>query len=237
MTTLLNYLKLAIMCLRKDVYNTSWCRYSILTILFSCVLALISNSATMFNSEINLYGSLYFNLSTSFHNVFKKKFNFISMARNSTLSSLKDSDPDDCSQSFHVEKIYYSMEESKSQIYKDLKDKSGVYLLINRISGDSYVGSSLEPLYNSGMRRYYFETNSNSPNNLIIIRALRKYGISNFSLIILTFNEPKDHNLLLGLEQLALDLFKPNYNILSIAGSSSGFQHKEETILKLKQLQ
>jgi hypothetical protein len=37
------------------------------------------------------------------------------------------------------------------------------------------------------------------------------------------------------LEQKWIDLYKPKYNILKIAGSSSGFRHSIETIDKLKQ--
>jgi group I intron endonuclease len=62
----------------------------------------------------------------------------------------------------------------------------------------------------------------------IISRALSKYGEENFSLIIL------DHgftavSVLLELEQLALDLWLPEYNIYKIAGSPLGFTHSDET--------
>jgi group I intron endonuclease len=152
--------------------------------------------------------------------------------RNYSTQTTKKSDKSNYLWQSSVEKMYYNMEESKRQIYKDLKNKSGVYLLLNRESGNSYVGSSLD-LFRR-MRRYFFEANSSLPNNLIIVRALRKYGIGNFSLIILTFCE-SDHKTILKLEQLALNLFKPKYNILRIAGSSSGFKHKKDTILKLQQ--
>lgn len=38
----------------------------------------------------------------------------------------------------------------------------------------------------------------------------------------------------MGLEQHYLDLYKPKYNILKIAGSSQGFKYSPETIAKLK---
>lgn len=39
---------------------------------------------------------------------------------------------------------------------------------------------------------------------------------------------------ILSREQHYLDLLKPYYNMLKIAGSSFGYKHTDETILKLK---
>ena len=36
------------------------------------------------------------------------------------------------------------------------------------------------------------------------------------------------------IEQSYLDQFKPNYHLLTLAGSSQGFKHSPETISKLK---
>ena len=106
-------------------------------------------------------------------------------------------------------------------------------MLINRITGDTYVGSSVD--LRDRMKRYIHETKSTKTTTIIIHRALRKYGLSNFSLIILTFCK-SDVKTCLKLEQIALNLFKPVYNILTIAGSSQGFKHSAETIAKLKEL-
>lgn len=64
-----------------------------------------------------------------------------------------------------------------------------------------------------------------------IDKALLKYGYSNFQLDILEYCEGSN---LIEREQYYLDLLKPEYNILLIAGSSLGFKHKSETILKMK---
>lgn len=58
-----------------------------------------------------------------------------------------------------------------------------------------------------------------------------KYGYSNFKLDILEYCDPKE---LLIREQYYLDLYSPDYNILKTAGSSLGFKHSEETLLKFK---
>jgi group I intron endonuclease len=53
-----------------------------------------------------------------------------------------------------------------------------------------------------------------------------KYGYSNFRLEILEYCDPLSA---IKREQYYIDLLKPYYNILKIAGSSLGLQHSEET--------
>ena len=63
-----------------------------------------------------------------------------------------------------------------------------------------------------------------------ILRALLKYGYSNFRLEILEYC---DSDKCLEREQYYLDSINPEYNILKKAGSSLGYKHTEETILKM----
>ena len=69
-----------------------------------------------------------------------------------------------------------------------------------------------------------------SKENLIISRALIKYGYSNFSLTILEYCDKSE---LLKREQYYLDKLGPKYNILKIAGSSLGYTLSEETKAKI----
>jgi group I intron endonuclease len=81
-----------------------------------------------------------------------------------------------------------------------------------------------------------------------IYKALLKYGYAAFRLEILEYCSA---DILIKREQFYLDIFKPKYNILRIAGSSLGFKHTEaskelmsklakgriispETVLKMK---
>lgn len=59
-----------------------------------------------------------------------------------------------------------------------------------------------------------------------IYSAILKYGISNFSLYILEYCELAS---VLVIEQKYLDLYKPDYNILRIAGSNKGHKVSDET--------
>ena len=79
------------------------------------------------------------------------------------------------------------------------------------------------------MASHFYNANSDWVTNIIIIRAMRKYKLENFSLAILEFCN-SDIKVCSNLEQKWLDYYKPSYNIFKIAGSSSGFSHKIETI-------
>jgi group I intron endonuclease len=64
-----------------------------------------------------------------------------------------------------------------------------------------------------------------------INKALLKYGYAVFQLEILEYCDPMD---VISREQHYLDKLKPEYNILTKAGSSLGYKHSEETLAKLR---
>ena len=129
--------------------------------------------------------------------------------------------------------FFNNFKEEKKDIYRELRKKSGVYMLINNINKGIYIGSSVN--LTRRMATYYYYTNSDKSFNIVIIRALKKYGLENFSLGILEFCK-QDSNVCLKLEQKWLDHYKPNYNVLTVAGNSFGFKHSIETITNLKKM-
>jgi group I intron endonuclease len=64
-----------------------------------------------------------------------------------------------------------------------------------------------------------------------IYKAILKYGYNNFKLEILEYC---DSNIVLVREQYYIDLLKPEYNVLSTAGSTLGYKHTSETLAKFK---
>lgn len=116
--------------------------------------------------------------------------------------------------------VTYNASRDKSKIYEENRRKSGVYHLINIINSKSYVGSSVDL---SRRFRIYYSLNSIerklNKGLSAIYSALLKYGYSNFSLNILEHCEP---NVLITREQYYIDLLKPEYNILNIAGNKLG---------------
>lgn len=129
--------------------------------------------------------------------------------------------------------FFKNVKESKKDIYKELRRKSGVYFFINNITKDLYVGSSLN--LSKRMTSHFYHANSDKVTRIVITRAMRKYGLDNFSLAILELCDP-DIKVCSNLEQKWIDYYRPRYNVLKIAGSSSGFSHKIDTINKLKEL-
>lgn len=116
---------------------------------------------------------------------------------------------------------------NKTIIYKENKGKSGIYRWNNLITRKSYIGSTKN--LNKRFNVYYSSSRMRKLLNRgssIIYNAILKYNTSNFSLDILEYCEPE---ILIKREQYYIDLLKPEYNILKIAGSCSGRKFSEKT--------
>ena len=127
---------------------------------------------------------------------------------------------------------YTDLEKNKHTIYKENRNRSGIYRLNNLITAMCYVGSSV--CLNKRLASYFsrrFLKKEVLRNNSIIYNSLLKYDYINFSLDILEYYEPSE---LIKREQYYLDLLKPKYNILPRAGSRLGAKHSPETMLKFK---
>jgi group I intron endonuclease len=124
---------------------------------------------------------------------------------------------------------YENADLSKKKAVKENKGRSGVYLWKKNITGKCYVGSSV--FLGRRLKNYFsFEYIANPKSNMLINKALIKYGYSNFSLEIIEYCEP---SLVVTREQYYIDLLKPEYNILKVAGSSLGYKHTEESRSKM----
>ncbi|AKQ53320.1 GIY-YIG endonuclease (mitochondrion) [Sclerotinia sclerotiorum 1980 UF-70] len=128
--------------------------------------------------------------------------------------------------------FFNNVQDSKRAIYKTLRGKSGVYLFINNITNDLYVGSSIT--LSKRMTSHFYLANSEKATNIVLARAMRKYELKSFSLGILEICA-SDTIVCSELEQKWMDYYKPRYNVLKVAGSSSGFRHSVDTINKLKE--
>lgn len=126
------------------------------------------------------------------------------------------------------------LEEKRKIILKQTKDLSGIYLILNKVTLDYYIGSaSTNRIYTRFSNHLIHKTGSK-----IVKFAVTKYGISNFAFIILElFPEVVDkinNKDLLNLENFYLKSLLPNYNILTEAGNSFGYKHTEITRIKMK---
>lgn len=129
--------------------------------------------------------------------------------------------------------VYNNFKEDRINILKEQKDKSGVYCLINKINGHSYVGSSINLA--SRMRNYLNNAflKSKQNINMPIIKALLKYDKSNFKLLILEYVEPE---FLTTKETYFITSVIPYYNVLKQGYSSLGYKHTEATKELLSEL-
>lgn len=119
--------------------------------------------------------------------------------------------------------------DQRDQIRKDNINKSGVYAWINKINQKFYVGSGTK-LYKR-IADYYQPWYLSARPNLTVIKALNKYGMINFYLVIL---EHTDKDSLIKCEQKWIDQLKSEYNISKLAGNTLGYKHTLETIKTMK---
>lgn len=129
-----------------------------------------------------------------------------------------------------------TLESTRQDIRKTTSGLSGIYMIINKVTEDYYIGSA-------STGRFY----ARYSNHLIYFRgskvvkaAVKKYGLENFSFLILELYPnivTKENNKeLLDLEDKYLKTLLPNYNILTEAGSSFGYKHTEIDRIKMKNL-
>ena len=129
--------------------------------------------------------------------------------------------------------FFENVKENKKNIYEKLRKKSGVYLFINNLTKDLYVGSSID--LTKRMTSHFYHANSDKITRVVLTRAFRKYKLENFNLAILEFCD-SDSKICLNLEEKWIEYYNPKYNTLKKAGTSYGFRHKIETINKLKEI-
>jgi len=126
-------------------------------------------------------------------------------------------------------KVYEDAYDMRNDILKENKGKSGIYMLTNKLTNDIYIGQSAD--ISKRFKNYFNFSYIKSKDSFIISRALLKYGYSNFSVTILEYCDKSN---LIVREQYYFNKLNPQYNILKIAGSSTGFKHSPETLLKFK---
>lgn len=126
------------------------------------------------------------------------------------------------------------LQEIKDKINEYSKNKAGIYLIVNKITLDYYIGSAATGKLYSRFHKHLISL----VGSKIVKNAVRKYGIYNFGFIVLElFPEQvnKENNkMLLDIEDFYLKSLLPNYNILTEAGNSFGYKHTEIDRIKMK---
>jgi hypothetical protein len=126
-------------------------------------------------------------------------------------------------------KVFSDLLNQRKEISEFLNGKSGVYCFINKTNGKFYVGSAQE--LRLRINRYFQNGWLKSHLNMLIVKAILKYEINNFELVILELCHTDE---ILKRETLFITNLKPYYNILQTGGNSLGYRHGPEAIAKMK---
>lgn len=112
----------------------------------------------------------------------------------------------------------------------DFKEKSGIYCLENIITGDKYIGSSINLF--KRRREHFYQLKTKVHGNIRLQVSYEKHGKDNFIFYVI---EPvEDKHKLIEREQHYIDLLKPKYNICKKADSSLGVKRSKETKDKVR---
>ena len=123
----------------------------------------------------------------------------------------------------------YPFIDSAPLVKSDCLGLSGVYMVLNNLNGDSYIGSAISKTLKHNRLYFRFRNHlfhSDKSTNIHLQRAIVKYGLHNFTFHILGFypaNETRQE------ETKFIQKYKPVYNILKEAQSSIGYTHTQES--------
>lgn len=108
-------------------------------------------------------------------------------------------------------------------ISKNLRKKSGIYIIINIVNGKRYIGSSSN-IYNR-LHEHFHNLRNNKHHTKHLQNSYNKYGKDSFTYDVLEFCELEK---LEQREQFYIDSLTPEYNKRIDATNNYGIRHSEE---------
>lgn len=122
---------------------------------------------------------------------------------------------------------YLNADTEKDVAIKQNKGKSGIYRWTNKVNRKINIGSSID--LSRRFKEYYNYSYISKPRrNFPIHSALLKYGYSYHRYEILEYCDKFDLLKKIVCEQYYMNLLKPAYNILKVAGYSQEFIQTHE---------
>ena len=224
-------------------YSPKWFNISIsfaiiLRILFYTLQNLIKNN------KVFIYPTGKYIKNTKYNRLNNKPIYYLNKCRystNSTNNSIQFSYSERLNliiKELSIKPVYVFENLDSENIIKNIlnetKGLSGIYMIVNKITKDYYIGSASTDRFYARFSNHliYFK------GSKIVKLAVKKYKLENFAFIILDLYPnivTKENNKeLLDLEDKYLKLLLPNYNILTEAGSSFGYKHTEVDRQKMK---
>ena len=228
------------------VHSPKWFNINYNIILINFFLAfitlnLLNNTNKMYIHNNNKLNFIKMFNKKSLTNLGKRKYSTVSNYNNNNNINNNISDRlKEIIEELDLSPIYsfenLNKEEIKNQIKNTTKELSGVYMIINKITKDYYIGSASTNKFHARFSNHliYFI------GSKIVKHAVKKYKLENFAFLILgIFPEVvnKENNKeLIDMEDIFLKLYMPNYNILTEAGNSYGYKHTEIDRQKMKDI-
>ncbi len=91
--------------------------------------------------------------------------------------------------SLDAPKAFLNVLSERIEMSKQIKGKSGIYCWVNLLNGKYYIGSAVN--LGNRVNDYFQNAYYKKKANTIIVRAILKYGLGNFALVILDFVDKK----------------------------------------------
>lgn len=205
-----------------------------LLLIITGFLGYKNNSPKSYN--IRKYNNISNKTCLSYKNQSKlnNKLNFINKRNYST----NNKNYRDLFDELKINPIYYfddlHKEETKKEINKTLKGLSGIYIIINKVTKNFYIGSAITNQLHKRFYRHCISLLGSKP----VKDSINKYGLDNFIFGILEIFPEKvnkeNNKELIKLEDTYLKTYLPNFNILLEAGNSFGYKHTEDSKLRMK---
>lgn len=125
--------------------------------------------------------------------------------------------------------IEYTSTASNKGIKTSLNRNAGVYMCVNLINGNLYVGSASKGYLYDRYRAHIHK--AKKQGSKIVNYAVDRYGIDNFAFVVLE-HVHNEKSIILEKEQYYIDILIPIYNIAKIAGSVIGVTRSIEQRIK-----
>lgn len=81
-------------------------------------------------------------------------------------------------------------------IFKDNNKRSGIYVFTNKVNNKRYVGSAIDLNRRLSMYFQKWYLNNHEHKNILIIKAIKKYGIENFYISIVEYIDTSSSQLI-----------------------------------------
>lgn len=125
--------------------------------------------------------------------------------------------------------LEHNVDASKKNCKTMLNRNAAIYICINLINGNMYVGSGGKGYVYDRYRAHLHK--AKKQGSKIVNAAVDKYGLENFAFVILEY-VINEKDTILSREQYYINLLLPVYNIAKIAGSVIGVKRSIEQRLK-----